>query len=72
MITDIFQEIQKAGLTISILNGSSLVVKPKDRITDYLRVRIKIHKQELIRYLSVTPEACKNCKRPASFAWGKN
>lgn len=63
MIADIFHEIQKAGLTISILNSSSLAVEPKDKITDELRLMIREHKPELIELLKVTPKDCQKCQQ---------
>jgi hypothetical protein len=63
MVAEILHEIKKTGLTISILDGSSLVVEPKDRITNELRMVVRENKTELIRLLSATPAPCQNCPR---------
>jgi hypothetical protein len=61
MVAELLHELRKAGLTISILHKSLLIVEPKDRITDELRERIKMFKPELIKILSVPPGPCANC-----------
>lgn len=45
-------DIQKAGLTISVLPGGLLKVEPKEKITTAIREAIRTGKNELIKFLS--------------------
>ena len=48
---DIFEVLQDVGLSVSLAPGGNLLVSPKSRLTDELRVLIRGNKTELLDWL---------------------
>lgn len=49
---DILEKMKHAGLTVTVIDGSKLLVEPKDKITNTIREYIKESKAELLSILS--------------------